>query len=111
MRMKGKKPIFNYKDCWSLDNVLSDIIYAGLVKFKEELVDHPFKGHPIDFCDEAGDSTDTSFQEWIDTIDKMIYAFDLSQEPDIGDYNFSFNYERGETKDGLVIHSHIEPTE
>jgi hypothetical protein len=35
MRMKGKKPIFSYKDTWSLDMVLSPIIAEGLKKFLE----------------------------------------------------------------------------
>lgn len=92
MRIQRGKYLFNYKDCWSMDMTLSPIIHAGLVKFKEELIKHPCAGYPSDF--HKGDSQEDSeeaYQEWLDTISKMIYTFDVSQEPDIMDYDFKFD--------------------
>lgn len=112
MRLKGKKPIFNYKDCWSMDMTLSPIIHAGLVKFKEELVKHPFAGYPSDFHkgDDEKDS-EASYQEWLDTLSKMIYAFDEKNEPDITTYNFTFETEWKTLGNGNSELISIDPTD
>lgn len=90
MRMRGKKPIFNYKDCWSMDLTLSPIICEGLKKFKQELEIHPARGYPAELHSEDDQDGDKAFQDWLDILDKMIYAFDLKNEPKIGDYGFEF---------------------
>ncbi len=96
MRMKGKKPIFNYRDCWSMDFTLSPIIHAGIVKFREELAKHPCGGFPCDFSDEENDPMgENSMKEWLEVIDKMAYAFDEAAEPDVLDYDFTFKFNGG----------------
>lgn len=92
MRLKGKKPIFNYKDTYSLDATLSPIIAEGLKKFKQVVVDCEFCGYPAVFelsqesKDVLGRDEDyydkVSKDLWLTTLDKMIYAFG-SEEPEV----------------------------
>ena len=105
--MKGKKPIFSYKDTWSLDSVLDPIIAAGLHKFKEVVVSEN-RGYPAifemsdeqkamfddeDYCDKI------SMNEWIRVLDRMIYAFE-APEPEIPDV---LEHKFGEPReDGLI---------
>lgn len=94
MRLKGKKPIFNYDDTYSLDATLSPIIAEGLKKFKQVVMDCEFCGYPAVFelSQESKDALDmdddyydnVSKDIWLSTLDKMIYAFD-SKEPEVPD--------------------------
>jgi len=100
MRMKGKKPIFGYRDTFDLNSTLTPIIHAGLVKFREVITssDHEFaRGVPgmvlsVHFpeYDSNGELPDGSFEKWIEIIDKMIFAFDESRVPDISEYNLLY---------------------
>lgn len=99
MRMKGKKPIFNYGDTYSLDVVLSPIICAGIARFREVILEQHEKGFggvPGELVKELGiDSDDekafeSAFDHWISILDQMIYAFG-ENEPSITDYDFSFD--------------------
>lgn len=67
MRMRGKLPIFNYKDTWSLDSTLAPIICAGLKKFKEVISSTDWGGYPSDFDTE---------EDWYKVLDKMIWSFE-----------------------------------
>jgi len=97
MRIHKGKPVFSYKDTYSLDGVLSKIILAGLVKFKETITNSQFSGVPSSFV-KGPAITDEDVKEWHNTIDSMIYAFDKDNMPDIRDYNFKINLEHGEKK-------------
>jgi len=74
MKIKGDKYIFSREDTWSLDITLNPIISEGLKKFLEVIVSDDIAGHP----------SDTTWEQWLDMLDKMIYAFD-SHEPEIPD--------------------------
>jgi len=87
MRMKGKKYIFDTKDCWSLTDTLNPILSAALIKYKSELIrlrdeDHPFRGIPsgIGEYKEESDFEDI-YQSWIDIVGEMVYAFS-AEAPD-----------------------------
>ena len=113
MKLKGKKPIFSYKDTWSLDHTLSPIISEGLKKFlevkrseKSEWFGVP--GIAIDEYQKRNNlprerfsATDEQLKEadkiWEEMLELMIYAFD-AKEPDIGDYKFDFDFVDGELK-------------
>ena len=87
MRMRGKKAIFNYRDTWSLDSVLSPIIASGLKRFKEVITDPKNVdnvGFPSTLYDIViGEATEEEMSElWLTTLDTMIYAFD-AKEPEI----------------------------
>lgn len=100
MRMKGKKPIFGYKDTFDLDATLRPIIHAGLVKFREVITssDHELsRGVPGKVISEfypdyggMGELPDGSFEKWVEIIDKMIFAFDGDKEPDISEYDLRY---------------------
>lgn len=102
MRMKGKKPIFGYKDTFNLDATLKPIIHAGLVKFREVITssDHEFaRGVPgkvlsVHYPDYDGMSEvpEGSFEKWVEIIDKMIFAFDDNEEPDIMEYDLRYEW-------------------
>lgn len=82
MRMKGKKPIFSYKDTWSLDQVLGPLIAEGVKKFRGVIKDRDYGGYP---------ATLNGPEEWDDILGKIIFAFE-NKEPDISNYNFSFDF-------------------
>lgn len=105
MYMNRKGVVFGYKDTFSLDYTLSPIILAALKKFKEVITDPKradFAGVPsvivADLFSVDGkypETTDEQMHEavrvWYEIIDKMIYAFDVKNEPKISDYNFKIN--------------------
>ena len=96
-KSKGKW-VASYRDVWDLDDTLSPIILAGLVKFKETIVNSEFSGVPSSFV-KGQDVTDEEVAEWHIVIDKMIYAFDKDNMPDIQNFKFKIEMEHGETKD------------
>ena len=95
MRKSKGKWVASRRDAWDLDYTLSQIIYAGLVKFKETITNSQFSGVPPSFT-KGKDITDEDVAEWHSFIDKMIYAFDKDNMPNIKDYNFKINLEYGE---------------
>lgn len=99
MRKSKGKWVASRRDVWDLDYTLSPIILAGLVKFKETITNSQFSGVPSSFI-KGEDVTDEEVKEWHNTIDKMIYAFDKDNMPDIQDYNFKINLEHGEKANG-----------
>ena len=97
MYMKYVKVVFGYKDAINMDYTLSKIIVSGLKKFLESYEEDRrvgVVGVPGDFAtitDDGHDVTDSDVDNWIDTINKMIYAFE-DKEPDITDYNFKLTF-------------------
>ena len=120
MRLKGKKPIFSYKDTWSMDATLSPIIAAGLQKFvdvcRERHRNGDALGVPGAFLSDEypsftanHDVTDEMVEAWFDCVDEMIYAF-ANDGPSIGDYDFEFFRERGEPDERGMIPYSITPS-
>lgn len=99
-KSKGKW-VASRRDVWDLDYTLSPIILAGLVKFKETIIKSKYSGVPSLFV-KGEDVTDEEVKEWHNTVDKMIYAFDKDNMPDIQDYNFKINLEHGEKAKGYT---------
>ncbi len=107
MRMKGKKPIFNYRDTWNLDMTLSPIICEGLKRFKEVVnSDNTVAGWPSKIYDnyDFGYSIDEDDEElakktWNRILDEMIYAFDADNDPNISDYDINFIYSEKEVNE------------
>ena len=97
MRKSKGKWVASRRDVWDLDYTLSPIIIAGLVKFKETIVNSQFSGVPSSFV-KGPAITDEDVAEWHNTIDSIIYAFDKDNMPNIKDYNFKINLEHGEKK-------------
>ena len=97
-KSKGKW-VASRRDVWDLDYTLSPIIFAGLVKFKETIINSKYSGVPSLFV-KGENVTDEEVKEWHSTIDSMIYAFDKDNMPDIQDYNFKINLEHGEKANG-----------
>ena len=102
--------IFTTDDVISLDYTLSPIILAGLKKFKEELLKDSFGSFPSDMLERIGaeNPIDPTIEEhaaawdmWLEVLDKMIYAFDPSEEPNMDDYGFSFEYGSIPTREGF----------
>lgn len=96
MRKSKGKWVASYKDIWDLDNTLSPIILAGLVRFKEQLVKSEFSGVPSSFV-KGDEVTDEDIASWHKTVDSMIYAFDSKNLPSIQDYDFKIDMEYGNT--------------
>jgi hypothetical protein len=90
MRKSKGKWIFNYKETFGLDTTLRPIIGAGLVKFRDVLVEKEKSskvfGVPSGFYDEETDRAD----KWFDVLDKMVYAF-TAKEPDMRDFGVSLD--------------------
>lgn len=105
MRMKGKKVIFNREDTFSLDATLEPILSEAFKKFRDVIIDQNEKGGclgvpmwayeelgiDIDGCTKAEE--EDAFEYYIHTINQVIYAFDSSNEPDISDYDFTYDFE------------------
>jgi hypothetical protein len=87
----------NHRDTYSLDMTLSPIILAGLVKFRDTMNSEQYVGcfgvpsRLVLGDSECIDAYDEAAKVWAGIIDEMIYAFDLSNEPDINDYGIEFN--------------------
>lgn len=118
MKIKANKVIFSNKDTFSLDNVLAPVILAGLKKFKNVLVERNNKGKvfgvPSEFCGEEGSDIEQGFKKWLETLDQMIYAFDITNEPDISKYDFKYDLipenkdSRGRTAYGVSCTNNVE---
>jgi hypothetical protein len=74
--MRGKKPIFSYKDTWNLDMTLLPIIIEGLKKFRA--VESDFLGYPPNL---------NNFEEWQEVLDFIIESLE-AKEPE---YNGQFH--------------------
>lgn len=113
MYFKKGKIIFGQRDTFSLHSTLSQVILAGMLKFKETINkdNGQRKGIPVDITiymrdqgliiqDQNWGLSDEDYlkcEEYYDNvIDKIIYAFDENNEPDIDDYDFSYNRITGE---------------
>jgi len=103
--------IFKYQDIISLDETLSPIILAGLTKYKEELVESPYASFPSDMLERIGaeNPIDPTIEEhaaawdmWLEVLDKMIFAFDPSEEPNMDEYGFEFEYESIPMENGNI---------
>lgn len=53
MRMRGKLPIFSKRDCWNMNDVLMNVIYHGVKKFRDsERYGHPSELESMEEWDE-----------------------------------------------------------
>ena len=93
MRIHKGKPVFSYKDTYSLDGVLSPIILAGIVKFLDTLKERDVNGkvYGVPVIDDNYEDAPQS-EKWFEILDKMIFAFDDKNEPDISVYNIGFKW-------------------
>lgn len=103
-KMIRKIKIHN-RDLWSLEDNLAHIIYKCLVKFRkyQGLEGH---GYPAAFNTQMGsenwseEQEEKDVQAWIDSLDKMIYAF----ESIIKDRFMDDEHEKEFDKERQVIH-------
>jgi hypothetical protein len=77
--MKGKKPIFGRKDCWSMDHTLQPFLVEGIKKFREEVIRlrdevHPMRSVPAHILPDEQDF-EVRYNEWINILGKVLYAF------------------------------------
>lgn len=113
---------FSVKDTWSLDTTLNAIILSALTKFKEVITDPSRKDwvgvpslvladlypdHQDNFTDEQ---LEGGSKLWLEIIDKMIYAFDTKNEPNVKDYAFNFVNKKLEDLDNGMIRTTIYAT-
>jgi len=102
--------IFKYKDVISLDETLSPIILAGLKKFKEELIECKCGSYPAKMYELVGvgdmeptiGQDEMAWQMWLEVIDKMIYAFDQDEQPNMDFYDFDFVMDSFPTEEGFT---------
>jgi len=99
MYIKHGAPMFSQRDMWSLDETLKPILCSALKKFRESC-EHK-QGVPLSVLPElpkgyVGHYTDEQLEEghrkFLEILDKMIYAFDGTQEPQMESYGFDFNW-------------------
>ena len=114
MYMNRKGVQFGVKDTWSLDASLSPIILSALLKFKETINAPSRKdwvGVPSQIMYELFPDIEYNYSDeqlekgseyWNSILDKMIYAFDSNNEPNISSYGFKFNHESEKTEEGFV---------
>lgn len=82
--------IFHKKDTWDLDTILAPIILAGLKKFKYELVSRHAENKvisvPVTVMADIEELTEADIQRWFEILEYMIYAFDVSNKPNVEYY-------------------------
>lgn len=119
MRMRGKKPIFSYRDTYDMGHTLSPIICEGLKKFKATVEKSNVAGVPglliQDLGFELGGDYDFEYVRsvWMDYLDKMIYAFDYNEEPTLEDFNVTYTWEdncgiRCSNPEGMKLYKEAE---
>lgn len=114
MYMNRKGVQFSYNDTFSLDSTLNPIILSALKKFKE-VITHPSRKDWVGvpslvlgdlYPEHQGNYSDEELEAgsklWLEIIDKMIYAFDIKNEPNLKDYAFEFNHLTQKREDGNV---------
>lgn len=96
---KNRKGIqFSKRDTWSLDNVLDPILYSALTKFKEVILSTGHGKCPSQLFEETGDwdkDVERGEIKFLAILDKMIYAFDSSNKPNILEYDFGYEPAEG----------------
>lgn len=70
------------QDHWGLDKTLSIVLSRTLKDFKDHLKEASMAGYPDDF---------NSMDEWLKTIDKMIWSFEAIEE---GNYHIYKDYDK-----------------
>ena len=107
---------FSSNDCFNLDLTLAKIIHTALVKYKEEHLSHPFAGIPHDIYEEykldceSGNDEAVALETWYGVLDEMIYAFGQN-EPNIMDYEFTFDTHWRTLGNGNHVLESINPTD
>jgi hypothetical protein len=66
---------YSYRDCWSIDWYLADIIPKMINQLKENL-----HGVPGEFITEDGEVTDKEVDKWESILDKIANTFKLEYE-------------------------------
>ena len=66
---------YSYRDCWSIDWYLADIIPKMINQLKENL-----HGVPGEFIPEDGEVTDKEVDKWESILDKIANTFKLEYE-------------------------------
>lgn len=91
MRIHKGKPVFSSKDTYSLNSILSPIILAGLVKFRDTLKERDLNGkiYGVPLFDDNYEEEPQS-DKWFEILDKMIFAFDDKNEPNVSSYKIGF---------------------
>lgn len=78
MRMKGKKAIFNYKDTFSMCEVLRPVIYEAVKKFRDTLKDrrdnNEYWSHPY-FKDVPNLDEKDYGDYWFSILDQIVEGF------------------------------------
>lgn len=118
MRLKGKKPIFNFEDTYSLDETLRPIIGEGLKKFKEVLEKRDSEGLsfgvPSEFCvHENDEKLEKAKKAYFEVLDKMVYAFTVEEPEYTG--GFYYGEDHGEEVEheefGVVYKFSMKPND
>ena len=84
-------------------DTLNPIICAGLKKFKEVVQGSDYGGIPGVVIGDVvtdydmnegltGEQEELALKAWMGSLDKMIYAFDDDSEPDMEDYDFTYDH-------------------
>lgn len=117
MKLVDGKPVFSYEDTWDLDSTLAPIICEGFKKFKEVLLqrnaDGKVYGVPVWAYEELGFKHDDrgayteteeekAFEYYMETLDKIIYAFDLDQEPSLDDFGVDYSMDELENENFAI---------
>ena len=84
------------KDTWSLTHTFNPMILAGLRAFRD------IEKHGVPSCIVDHEASEKDWKteiaradkEWHEILDKMIYAFDESNDPDMDNYDFHFKREK-----------------
>lgn len=107
MRMRGKKPIFSYKDTWNLDTTLRPIIAEGVKAFLNASRASSFGGIPCGFSGYDENDYKGSKERWHKCLEQIVWAFE-SKPPEPEDFGITFKHSFKEPDEHGLIPFHIE---
>ena len=98
MQIKKGKVLFGFKDTFSMDSVLAEVICAGVTKYKEVISEKNRKGIPSSIYDEVELTVNDEHEDFeglcykrLDyVLDEIIYAFG-DNAPDIMKYDYDYD--------------------
>lgn len=100
---------FTEMEIINMDHALTKIIFSGLTQYKQALLESDFGGYPANMFELVGvegynptkGEDEDCWNQWLEILDKMIYAFGPKEEPNIDEYGFEFKTESIPAQEGF----------
>ena len=98
MYIKHGVPVFSQRNLYSLDYQLKDILCHALKRLREASEDRDgvpmsvLPDLPVGVYSHSEEQLEEGHRTYLEVLDKMIYAFDRTTEPQMEDYQFDYRW-------------------